>query len=350
MAVRGGTGRLDFVIPVPTLLKANNLEMYPSDIVSVTYDCKWMAPTYISDPIGDNLSEVLDGGVFYETGGFFGFGSAPFEPDALYFLTPILKSDSNATSLIPSFDGAIMLAFQTALWYDRSIDGVVFNMSSVPQTAIPSSWRPYQEEWAALQTNIPTDVSVVFCLPRFSIQSYVVAVSSAPLWKTDEPMPRRKGNIDETQLKIAMSDSLRQYAESMPTLFLAEFFFSETITLNSSNSTTIVYYPRDESYLSKRITDLVKGGLTAFFHGAPFGTMVVRGYGYRLGLVLHSQNEFLWVVAVFFLSLAVAGALVLVLQRRERRIQRHLSPSTVLRLVGRGRNPVILGNGLMGTT
>ncbi|KAH8914508.1 hypothetical protein BT69DRAFT_1326292 [Atractiella rhizophila] len=301
LALGGSNSLPGVVVPVPTILIPNGWDMYASDLVFLTYSCKWLAPTYISEPMGDNVQEVLVGGALYGAAGFFGSGRAPFYPNTQ--TGPLDELQANTP------------------WY---------NFSSAPQSPVPSSWRLYQEQWATIQNNsISTDVSILLCLPQITIQPYLVTFSSLPLWKSDEPLTHKIGNIDETQLKIAMSDSLGGFADRVPGIFYRQFV-SEAMTY--PNSTNHVYYPIDETVLSKRITTLVQNALAAYLTGGPFGTAVVPSYGYRDGLILRSQIQFLWVVAALFLFLTVAGALVLVLQRREKGITRQLSVSGVLRL------------------
>ncbi|KAH8914506.1 hypothetical protein BT69DRAFT_1290090, partial [Atractiella rhizophila] len=260
------------------------------------------------------------------------------------FLSSIFKLAPDNTSIIPSFDGVIMVAVQTAPLNAIFAETSWFNFSSVPQLSIPPSWRTYQEEWLLMGNGpIAKEVSILFCLPQFSVQSYSVAVDSAQVGgQLENPLPYRVGNIDETQLKIALSDSLHELARTAPSIFTTEFVDQERRATNLSNS-TLVDTPVDANALSESITDMVRGALSAYLTGGPFGTTVIQSHGYRMGLVLRAQNEFLWIVAASFFCLAVAGGLVLVLQHREKRLERQLSIAGVLRLVRWDKETSLVG-------
>ncbi|KAH8930696.1 hypothetical protein BT69DRAFT_1345134 [Atractiella rhizophila] len=275
---------------------------------------------------------------------FSGLGKLLSTPIVQIFSHLFSKLAPDNTSIIPSFDGVIMVAVQTAPLNAIFAETSWFNFSSVPQFSIPPSWRTYQEEWLLMGNGpIAKETSILLCLPQFSVQSYSVAVDSAQVGgQLENPLPYRVGNIDETQLKIALSDSLHELARTAPSIFTTEFVDQERKATNLSNS-TLVDTPVDANALSESITDMVRGALSAYLTGGPFGTTVIQSHGYRMGLVLRAQNEFLWIVAASFFCLAVAGGLVLVLQHREKRLERQLSIAGVLRLVRWDKETSLVG-------
>ncbi|KAH8916176.1 hypothetical protein BT69DRAFT_805654 [Atractiella rhizophila] len=319
------------VVPLPNILSDHG-EVYETDVGFFAYDCEWMAPV-LGNPIGSTTAEVISNRMTYAGGGYMGFGSAPFWPDTLDLLDTIYKLSPDNTTLVPSYDGVLMITVQSApLEAIQQSRGLWMDTSSIPTSPIPSTWSAFQTDAANLYGNpIATDVSMLLCIPQVIVESHRITVRGGTYLSYHiEPLDYRVGNIDETQLRIAMSDSLLDFATS--TYF---YLIPMGLSGGSAEETIGIYTPINQTVLGPTYTRFVQSALSAYLDGGPFGTMDVDSQGSRLGLVLKAQREFLWLVAGFYALLALVGAAVVWFTsgRREQRIGRFLGIGRVLSLV-----------------
>ncbi|KAH8919962.1 hypothetical protein BT69DRAFT_1321786 [Atractiella rhizophila] len=309
----------DAIVPLPNISFTEHGEEYATDFPLIPYTCSWMAPT-TGDPVGNSTQEAFRNRAIYAGGGYLGSGRAPFFPGT-----------ADNVTWVPSFDGALMIVVQAAPLNDiQMARNWWIDLSSSPRSSIPLAWAPYQQEWATTnEDSITTDVSMLLCLPQVTIPAYTITALGSTLWRSDDPLAFRVGNIDETQLKIAMSDCLLDFSTHSPFAFLVLPFNPPP----PGTGFLLVYTPANESSLGPLFTSLVQGALPAYLDRGPYGKMKVESQGQRLGLALKSQNEFLWAVGVFYILVSIVGGYVLLLQRKEKPHATRLSVSNVLRLV-----------------
>ncbi|KAH8925619.1 hypothetical protein BT69DRAFT_1348633 [Atractiella rhizophila] len=321
------------VAPLPYLSAIGDGEFYDTDVAYLDYTCHWLAPK-IGEPEWDIIAatEQSRHRTAYSAGGYKGSGKAPFFPGTVTLLDTVYKADSSGNALVPSYDGAMLVVVQSAPFNANiqytDVEDWWIDLASVPTSPIPPVWSTFQDEWANLHNRpITTDISMLLCLPQVDVQSYHVHAYQGAFETLDESLPYRVGNIDQTQLKIALSDSLLSFATSSSTMFRGTPFMLD----NRRNFTH--YTPANESDLESFYARLAQVGLSAYLDGGPFGMRQTQSIGERLGLVLKADRKYLAIVAILYILISFPGIFIISLRRTEEKKEKHLSVSNVLQLV-----------------
>jgi hypothetical protein len=117
----------------------------------------------------------------------------------------------------PSFDGIVAFGVTS----DKQLPGIsYFNISSVPTATLSLSWQTAAAAWRANQTGpgkpVTADsISVAMCSPTYSIEPWIIDLVNGST-RLVQLQSQRVGNLDITQLNIAIQDSFNRLTFSSP--------------------------------------------------------------------------------------------------------------------------------------
>jgi hypothetical protein len=178
---------------------------------------------------------------------------------------------TNPSTGKPSFDGSVAYVVTNS---KPLLQNNYFDLSSVPTSTPSASWQAVAAAWRSNQTDHfePVDsISAVVCSPKYSIEPWIVDLVNGSM-KLVQLQPHRVGNLDPTQLNIAIQDSLYWLPLALP----RSLAYGDSIaqlgmlfSIFSNNSLPIIPYPSKN--LTSSINVAIRTSVQAYLDNFPFG-------------------------------------------------------------------------------
>ena len=206
----------------------------------------------------------------------------------------------------PSFEGNAAFVVTSG---KPSAGSGYFNLSSIPTSTLSASWQAVSASWRANQTTPfePVEsMSVAVCSPKYFIEPWMVDLVNGSMTLV-ELQSRGIGNLDITQLNIAIQDCFKQLPSAPPIsltfgLSIAQLTMLFTIPLNISSPG--IPYPSENVTLSMNVA--IPSSLQAYLDNFPFGDFVpLQSKLLVPALVLSAELNFICATAALYALLSV---------------------------------------------
>ncbi|KAF7965516.1 hypothetical protein HWV62_43088, partial [Athelia sp. TMB] len=286
---------LNALIPRPTVIAGQGYR-YSTDVAFMKYDCQWYAPD-LAEP--DTMADLQAQNLSITVGGIQGVGYSPFIGNGIYFLNQY----RNASSGQPSFDGHV--AFIISSGTPLPMYGFL-NISSVPSYTLSPAWVAAAAEYKAANPtgvfNPPQSLSAVVCTPYYTLEPWSVEIvnGTATLLKKGKTAV---GNLDPTQLQIAVQDAFNMMAASPPVFALYGTSFALLNLLFEFSGVDLEFgVPKSGSSISLIMNIMgLPASLQAYLDGSPFGSFEPADAKLLTpALVLSGQLDFLCIAGALY--------------------------------------------------
>ena len=205
----------------------------------------------------------------------------------------------------PSFDGTIGFIVTSGTPPPRN---GYFNLSSVPTSTLSVSWQKTIAAWRANQTLETTPVeyiSVAVCSPKYSIEPWLVDLVNGST-KLVQLQSERVGNLDPTQLNIAIQDSFSRLTFSPPLYVIYGLSIAQlTMLFAMPRNMSLPGIPHSSEYLTLKINAAIPIFAQAYLDDFPFGKFTPpRSQLLVPALVLSAELKFICIAAALYALLS----------------------------------------------
>ncbi|KAF7982507.1 hypothetical protein HWV62_28106 [Athelia sp. TMB] len=280
---------------------------YTTDVVLLNYTCEWLAPE-IPEPDPAVVYDE-DTAVPFSVGGITGTGSPPFAINDVYPLQSFVNTSTGA----PSFDGYLAFVVSSGTPPPSQLPALL-NLSAVPAYTPSPAWQAASAAWRKNLTFAyapATALSVALCTPQFTIESWEIDLANGTV-QSYTPQKTRLGNLDKTQVGLAITDAFNTLASTPP-------FSAWYPAVSTAQLSTLFALPLGAD-LSSPLSPLsgaavgawmngvaIPSAVQAYFDGAPFGSAGSPGAKTLApALVLTAQREFVYITTGLYALLTAA--------------------------------------------
>lgn len=218
-----------------------------------------------------------------------------------------LSRYSNPSTGKPSFDGVVAFGVTSG---KQSPDISYFNLSSVPTAALSPSWQAAAAAWKANQTGpakpVTADtISVAMCSPKYSIESWIIDLVNGST-RLVQPQLQRVGNLDTTQLNIAIQDSFIRLTFSSPLSVTYGMSVSQLFMLfDMPHNTSLPGIPKPSEKLTRKMNAAIPTFVQAYLDNFPFGDFVpLQSKLLVPALILSAQLNFICATTALYALLS----------------------------------------------
>ena len=183
-----------------------------------------------------------------------------------------------------------------------------FDLASVPTYTPSASWRAAATAWRANQTGLPgpvESISVAVCSPKYSLQPWVLDLVNGSTMLV-ELQSQIVGNIDPTQLNIAIQDCFNRMTVAPPisvTFGVSVALLSVLLTIPTNTSIPAIPYPAEN--LTTLINSALPVFVQAYLDNFPFGNFTPPNSQHLVpALVLSAESNFIWATTVLYVLMA----------------------------------------------
>jgi hypothetical protein len=191
-----------------------------------------------------------------------------------------------------------------------SLGSGYFNLSSVPTSTPSANWQAVAAAWRTNQTTPfePVEsMSVAVCSPKYFVEPWIIDLVNGST-KLVEMQSQSVGNLDITQLNIAIQDCFKQLPSAPPIslaygLSIAQLTMLFTVPLDISLPG--IPYPSENVTFSMNVA--IPSSVQAYLDNFPFGDFVPPQSKLLVpALVLSAELNFVCATAALYALLSAA--------------------------------------------
>ena len=209
----------------------------------------------------------------------------------------------------PSFEGDVAFVVTSGTPFPGT---GYFDLSSVPTYNLSASWKSAAAAFKANQTLtvMPVNsISVAVCSQKYHIEPWIVELINGTTTLV-ELQSQALGNLDPTQLQIAITDCFNHLPDALPldVQFDLPIALLTTLFQLSTNNTPPFGLPQSSEELTSTMNRFaIPTSVQAYLDDFPFGNSTPPDSKLLIpALVLVAQLEFIYATMAFYIVLSVA--------------------------------------------
>lgn len=243
----------------------------------------------------------------------------------------------------PSFDGNVAFIVTSGTPLPNYS---TFNLSAIPTSTPSPAWQAVAAAWRANQVGSfqPVEsISAAVCSPKYSIEPWIVDFVNGSM-KLVQLQSKSVGNLDPTQLKIAIQDCLGGLTLSPPISVPYGVSIAQLLmlfTLPPDNSSFAIPYSPEK--LTSSMNAALLSSVQAYLDNFPFGNFTPPESKLLVpALVLSAEFKFICTMAALYFLLS--GALFYLFKRLVAK------PFTIRSVMGAINQPANTHSGSLGVS
>ena len=229
-----------------------------------------------------------------------------FKSDELIFLAiHYLGQYTNASTGEPSFAG--YAAFSVSSGTPLPQYGFL-NLSTVPTYTLSAAWKAAASAYRANNTGVfepPDSLSVVLCSPKYSLEPWIVELVNGVITLVKQ-QSQAVGNLDPTQLQIAIQDCFNTLSVAPPIVTI--FGFSDSLLnwmFEFNDQLLTIGTPKSPSNISLVMNFALPSAVQAYLDNSPFGDFTPSNSKILIPAVVFSaQLDFICATGALYALLA----------------------------------------------